>query len=250
MTSIRSNPAARSDLPPNLELAPKSTALLALLLLVPAPTIGVIVAMMLPATQGTDIGKAVYAFSKIWILLLPLIWSLWVERSGIHISKPWRSSGLVIGATHGLLIAGAIIATYAIIGTRLINVDQMRQAATTNGIGTPGTFLAFVAGLALVNSLLEEYVWRWFVFRQCERLTNGPVAVVMSAFCFTLHHFFALIAQTTLSVTLLGSLGVFIGGCAWSWCYLRFRSIWPGWVSHVIVDAAVFGVGWKILFGS
>jgi membrane protease YdiL (CAAX protease family) len=41
---------------------------------------------------------------------------------------------------------------------------------------------------------------------------------------------------------------VFIGGCVWSWCFLRFRSIWPGYVSHVIVDVAVFAVGYLILF--
>ena len=67
---------------------------------------------------------------------------------------------------------------------------------------------------------------------------------------FALHHFVALIAQTTPTVAMIGTAGVFIGGCAWSWCYLRFRSIWPGWVSHIIVDAAVFGVGWLAIFGS
>ena len=44
------------------------------------------------------------------------------------------------------------------------------------------------------------------------------------------------------------TLGVFLGGCAWSWLYLRYRSIWPGYISHIIADIAVFGVGWMILF--
>jgi membrane protease YdiL (CAAX protease family) len=153
----------------------------------------------------------------------------------------------------GVMIAAVIAGTYILFGRDLIDVEHMRQAASANGIGTPGKYLLFVTGLTLVNSLLEEYVWRWFVFRQCERLVpsgggGGAMAVILSALMFTLHHFIALAAQTSLSVTLLGSLGVFIGGCAWSWCYLRYRSVWPGWVSHVIVDAAVFVVGWMILF--
>jgi membrane protease YdiL (CAAX protease family) len=41
---------------------------------------------------------------------------------------------------------------------------------------------------------------------------------------------------------------VFIGGVAWSWCFLRFRSILPGYLSHVIVDIAVLVVGWVLLF--
>ena len=45
-------------------------------------------------------------------------------------------------------------------------------------------------------------------------------------------------------------LGVMIGGLVWSWMYMRYRSIWPGWVSHAIVDVAVFGVGAWVLFGA
>jgi membrane protease YdiL (CAAX protease family) len=36
----------------------------------------------------------------------------------------------------------------------------------------------------------------------------------------------------------------------WSWLYLRYRSVWPCYVSHAIVDIAVFVVGWLIIFGA
>ena len=35
----------------------------------------------------------------------------------------------------------------------------------------------------------------------------------------------------------------------WSVCYLRYRSIWPGWVSHVAADVAGLAIGWRVLFG-
>jgi hypothetical protein len=47
----------------------------------------------------------------------------------------------------------------------------------------------------------------------------------------------------------VASTGVFIGGVIWAWLYSRYRSIWPGWISHVLADIAVFGVGWWLLFG-
>jgi hypothetical protein len=47
----------------------------------------------------------------------------------------------------------------------------------------------------------------------------------------------------------LGSCGVFLGGAAWSWLYLRYRSIWPGYVSHAIADAAIFIIGYRLIFG-
>jgi uncharacterized protein len=99
------------------------------------------------------------------------------------------------------------------------------------------------------NAVLEEYVWRWFVFRKCEALVRiSWLAVLLSAALFTVHHVLALAAQFDWMITLAASAGVFLGGAVWSWCYLRYRSIWPGFVSHVIVDIAIFAIGWRLLF--
>ena len=43
--------------------------------------------------------------------------------------------------------------------------------------------------------------------------------------------------------------GVFAGGVAWSCLYVRYGSVWPGYLSHAIVDVAVFGTGAALLFG-
>ena len=66
---------------------------------------------------------------------------------------------------------------------------------------------------------------------------------------FTAHHIIAMSVYLGLLLTALGSLGVFIGGVEWAWLYLRYRSIWPGWISHVMADVAVFSIGWMLLFG-
>ena len=223
--------------------------LAALLLLVPAPSLGVFFAMMFEPTRGTPIGQAVYFVSKIWILVLPILWLKWVDRQRLSFS-PVRHGGLLTGALLGVAIGAVIIAAYVLFARELIDAAQMRDAAKRNGIGSFARYLGLALYLTLVNSLLEEYVWRWFVFRKCEAIFGGPSAVVMSALMFTLHHVLALAAQTNWTTTLVASAGIFVGGCAWSWCYSRFRSIWPGYVSHLIVDAAVFVVGWWILFDS
>ncbi len=86
------------------------------------------------------------------------------------------------------------------------------------------------------------------VERKWETLVGGPLAVVLAAFCFTLHHASALKLYFDWRITLLGSAGVFAGGVLWSGLYLRYRSIWPGFVSHILVDLAMFAVGWHLIF--
>jgi membrane protease YdiL (CAAX protease family) len=118
-------------------------------------------------------------------------------------------------------------------------------------LDTPASFLAMALYTCLLNSLLEEYVWRWFVTAQFERLAARPVAVLASAGAFTLHHVIVLQSQfTDWRLTLIGSLAVFVAGALWSALFLRYRSLWSPWLSHVLVDAAVFAVGARIVFGS
>ena len=77
---------------------------------------------------------------------------------------------------------------------------------------------------------------------------RGGFAVVLSSIFFTLHHVIALRAQLDVLPTILASLGVFVGGIAWSWCYLRYRSVWPGYLSHLIVDVTLLWIGWQMIF--
>jgi hypothetical protein len=204
--------------------------------------------MMWAPTRGTALGRIIYAATKMWIVALPVVWRLWVERQPISLS-PMRRGGLGPGASLGVMIAFAIAGGYWFIGRHVIDPAILRDAAALNGINHPLTFLGWTIVLTLVNSLLEEFVWRWFVYRQCERLLPGWPAVIASAAFFTLHHVILLRALLRWMPALLASCGIFICGAAWSWLYRRYNSIWPGYLSHVLADAAVFAVGWRLLFG-
>jgi membrane protease YdiL (CAAX protease family) len=224
-------------------------ALLALLLLVPAPTIGVLCAMIWEPTRGTPIGQAIYAAAKVWILLLPIVWRVWVEPKPLSLS-PARHGGLWTGVALGVAIALTIVGGYWFIGRHVIDAETLLNAARQNGLDQPTKYILLALYLMLINSLQEEYVWRWFVYRQVETLTSGVPAIIISVLLFTIHHVFALKAQMGWTPTLLASAGIFIGGCVWSGLYRRYRSIWPGYLSHVLADAAVLGVGWVLIFGS
>jgi len=230
----------------------RSSALLALLLLVPAPSIGTALAMSVDATQGTWIGQGVYTLSKVWLVALPLVWLLWVDGRPVSWSPP-RKGGLLVGIGIGVVLSAGIYAAYALFGAQLIDPATVRNRAVQVGIASPTTYLSFAVYLILVNSLLEEYVWRWFVFRKCEAALpagRGGTAVVLSALFFTLHHVIALRAQLDWLPTIFASLGVFVGGVVWSWCYLKYQSVWPGYVSHVIVDLTLLWIGWWLIFGA
>lgn len=227
------------------DLTTRRRAILALALLAPVPSIGVLTAMVI---APGPLGQSLFMAAKIWILLFPAGWYLLVEKGKPSWSPP-RNGGLGVGLLSGVGIAAAIFLFVWLVGAKDFDLAALHTEVREMGLGSPSRFVAGAAGWTLVNSLIEEYVYRWFVLRQCERLMSGPAAIVASATVFTAHHVIAVSQYLEPLYVFLASAGVFAGGLIWAWLYHRYRSIWPGWISHVFADIAVFGVGWWLLFG-
>jgi membrane protease YdiL (CAAX protease family) len=213
--------------------------------MVPAPSVGAFCALTL--FPDAPLGKAIFAASKVWLFAFPVFWLKFVEKEPVSLS-PARRGGWGLGLASGLAIAALIVGGYRLLGGYLIDKRQFMDKMTAVGLARPLVYAGAAAYWILVNSVLEEYVWRWFCVRQCESLFSPRVAVAVSALCFTLHHVVALSAYMSLPANLLCSFGVFVGGLIWSAMYLRCRSVWPGYLSHALADLALFGVGAWIIF--
>ena len=219
-------------------------ALLALIVLVPAASIGV--AFSLFIAPGT-IGTAVSVLCGMWVLLLPLAWSVFGDRQQLHLSVP-KYQELLAGTVLGLLMFGIILGVYWFFGQQSIDAIDAKQKVQQMGLTNPAIFWIVQAYFILINSLIEEFIWRGFVYRKCEILIPGKTAIFLSALFFTLHHIIVLAAYTDWHGVIFGSLAVFAAGVIWSWCYLTYRSLWPSYISHAIADLALSIIAWKTVF--
>lgn len=251
-----SDPGGAASLEPANGSKPSGrwAALWALLLFVPVPTLGVLFPLWL---GDHPMGQASYFIAKAWIYLLPAVWLLAVDHQRLSWSPP-RQGGFLVGAASGVMIAGIIIAAYWLVGRHMIDVSAAREAVSDLGLTSLPVYLALATFVTVFNALMEEYMWRWFVYTRFERLLRGSagqlsrvgvgLAIVLAALAFGVHHFVAVVIPYGLAIALLATLGVCIGGVWWSWMYARYRSIWPAYLSHAIVDIGVFIVGYWILF--
>ena len=221
-------------------------AALALALSVPVPSLGVLAATSWCPGQR---GALLWSAAKLWFFAFPALWFLIVERGRASFTRPARSSWLA-GLALGLALALAIALCWFTFARDWIEPERLRALAKRNGIARPAAYLALALYLALANSLLEEYAWRWFAVREFERLVPRGAARVCAAASFTAHHALLLQAQLGTRAALAGSLGVFAAGFAWSWLYQRTRSVWPVWLSHVLADLVLLGLGWSLIKGS
>jgi membrane protease YdiL (CAAX protease family) len=226
-------------------MSPKTRAAAALLLIVPSPTLGLLAALYL--WPDTLFGQLAYVFFKLWLISFPLIWVVFVDERRPRLRRP-STRGMTAGVVTGLAMFAVIVGAFWLFGGW---IDSAAMAAQIEAVGLGSAWMFLLGALywCTVNSILEEYVWRWFVFTQCEALMQRFVAVAAAGFFFTIHHTVALAFYFDWRVTLLGSVGVFIGGTTWSWIYLRWRNIYAAYVSHVFADIAVFGIAWYLVFG-
>lgn len=224
----------------------RPNALLALLLVVPVTSLGLATAVYIAPGM---VGKMIFSLSKVWIVLVPLIWFFGIDKGKLQISLAQPQEWLT-GTVLGLLMFGGVIGAYGLFGQVWIDLEIVRSQAQEVGLNQESVYLAGAAYWTFINSLLEEVIWRWFVYRQCEILVPTKIgAVLLSSIFFTLHHLIGLAAYTQdWRVVAVGGFGVFLAGAIWCGCYLRYRSIWPSYLSHILADVAIAIVGWQLLF--
>ena len=188
---------------------------------------------------------------------LPLVWVLAVQRSRLRLEPPDRA-GMVEGAGFGLAVLAAMMVLYhgwlkplGYLGPESPAAGAVLDKVQGFGVDTLWKYVALSAFYSLIHSGLEEYYWRWFVFGQLRRLIPVNRAILVSSIGFMLHHI--LLLGTYFGwfspATWIFSAAVAVGGAYWAWLYQRCDSLWGPWVSHLVIDAAIFIVGYDLVVG-
>ena len=218
--------------------------MLALLLSAPAASVAILAALAFPGGAGA----AVWLGGKAWQAGLPAAWHLKVDGRERSWSKP-ESGGFGVAAALGVGISVVMLGGWFLLGSKYLDRELIRGMLEPYGLLNPWVYLAVFLWWVLFNSVMEEYLFRWFIFSKIEGLVGGRLAVPLTGLAFTSHHTLAMLVLFPWWANLLASLGLFTGGCIWSWIYLRYRSIWPAYLSPAIVDVTMFALGGYILFG-
>ena len=159
-------------------------------------------------------------------------------------------AGLLLGVT---VVAGMLLMYFLWLKPEqyLAHFAPMiRTKARGFGMGNQLSFIAGAVLLASLHAFLEEYYWRWFVFGGLRRYMPVAAAVAISSLAFAAHHVI-LLASFFGGLTIpaiLFSLCVAIGGAAWAVIYHRSGSLLGPWLSHAMIDAGIFVVGYDILW--
>lgn len=223
----------------------RSRSILALLLIVPISSIGALTSTIV--APGV-VGQGIAVCCGIWMLIFPLAWHVSIDRQRLQFNK--SLDGLAAGTILGVAMFGTILGSYWFMGRYWLDITDIRSRVSEMGMNIPLMVFGFGTFQTLVNSLIEEYVWRWFVYRHCALLFTKSQAIWISAGFFTLHHIILMVAYCDdWRLVAVGAVAVFVAGGLWARCMKAYRSLLPSYLSHLAADLALQIVSWHVLLG-
>lgn len=222
------------------------------------PTLVTWVYFTLLASSSASVQKTAFSIGKSLQFSLPLIGLMllgfWQVRFSAGASQiQWKAS-ILLGLVSGLAIGLSIycVNRFVLMPYGLMDAPAVEIGEKLNefGLNSLSLFIFMGVGYATVHSLMEEYYWRWFVFGNLANILSIRNAVLLSAVGFMLHHVLVLARYFGWGspLTYLGSAGVAVGGVIWALIYYRTGTLLGCWISHAIVDAAIFIVGYELAF--
>ena len=224
----------------------KRRALIGLALVGIAPTVSVVTGFALKAGM---IAAFVFVLTKMWMFGLPAYWYTKVEGGERSYSMP-EHGGWMVSTLLGIGMAVVIAIAYFILGDMVLRDEDLYEILDPFGLTVPWKLALGILFWIFINSVLEEYVFRWFITSKLEQLVGGKwLPILLSASIFTLHHTIALAFFIDPLGNALASFGVFVGGVIFSWIYVQYRSVWVAWVAHAIADVAIFAIAWHMIVG-
>ena len=200
---------------------------------------------------GTDGGlgsQIAFVLSKVWLLTIPLYWHLKRDKQNWSWSIP-KDGGYGMAIALGLVISLGMLIVWFIFRNSL-DPNVLRNSVEPVGLLDWRLYLLACIYWIFINSVLEEYVFRWFLVIKSEIIfASEKTAIILSAQIFMLHHTIALyFFGFPWLLNLFASFSLFVGGVIFSKLYIRYRSIWIPYITHAICDITVFGIGAIMLF--
>ncbi len=216
------------------------------------PGIGAVCYFILAQDQWL---KVIYFASKVVQFILPAVWIFVVLREPFSTRKITLENAIA-GLKTGVIFFVLTLVAYFFIFERFDllagSSDAITQKIGEFGVTSPLSFILMAVYISALHSFLEEYYWRWFVFRKLREFMGFGASVVISSVGFTLHHIVVIgyYAPANYAAVLipLASFSVFIAGVVWAYQYEQSRSLWVVWISHLLTDAALMVVGYRLIF--
>ncbi len=109
-----------------------------------------------------------------------------------------------------------------------------------------GNIVYYSIYLVFLNSFLEEFFFRGYIFLGMKRLGYRKSAYVISATLFAVYHIANFKNWLNIGVFILAILGLIVGGCIFNAMDDRQETFLNSWFVHICADVAIVLTGFRV----
>lgn len=176
-------------------------------------------------------------------LVVPLITSGFIKNKEItSLLKPSGKKSMGITILLGFVVYMGIIGVYLLVSPYM-DLEEIR-INLQNDLGVNrDNFLLVAVYISFINSLLEEFFFRGYLFLGLLKRTNRWKAYTLSAFLFALYHVAIIGSWFSPALFLLAMTGLFVGAIIFNFLNEKNDNILNSWIVHMMANLAINTVG-------
>lgn len=192
-------------------------------------------------------GYAIKSAIKVSLFLfLPLFYTLYNREVLFKELFRFQKKGFLIALLLGVGLYLLIVGAYALL-QGAFDFSQIAGTLTESTGVDKDNFLLVALYISFVNSLLEEFFFRGFVFLNMKKLGYRRVAYLFSALVFAVYHVAMMIGWFDIWLFLLVMLGLFVGGVIFNYLNEKHNTIYTSWFVHMFANFAINTIGYMLL---
>ena len=194
-----------------------------------------------------------YFFSSIYkiIFLFPLFFRLFIEKKTLKqsfaqdFSLERLKKNIFPMIITGIVLVGVYLSSFFIFKNSL---DLSLIATKLQGLISlnPSNLIFIGLYIIIVNSLLEEYFWRGFMFQELRNIVKPWLAYALTGIAFSFHHVMFYYNWFNLTFFLVVTIGLILYAVIMNFLLERYRDLFSCWIVHAFVDVVQIFIAFSI----
>ncbi len=155
--------------------------------------------------------------------------------------------GLKLSLLLGCIIYIIMVGCYIIVNS-LADLSAIKSSLENNLGINRNNFIIIGLYVSFINSFLEEWFFRGFVFSRI-KVVSRPMAYIVSSVSFSLYHVAIIDGMFNIGLLILVMTGLFVGGTIFNYLNEKNNNIYSSWFCHCFANLAMNTIGFFIFFG-
>lgn len=170
---------------------------------------------------------------------------MYYRKEGVGVLKYLKAKNeksLFISLSLGLGVYAIIMASYFTL-SQFIDLASIKKVLIADFGVTRKNFIFVAIYISFINSLLEEFFFRGFLFLELLEKTTRKTAHIISAGFFSIYHIAIMGKMFQPYIFALAMLGLFVGGLIFNYLNEKNKTILNSWIVHMMANFAINHVG-------